>query len=485
VHGGVVRAVIVGAGASARDLIKRLGDTWNIVVVDTDPERLDVISKMREVETVLGDGSSAIVLRQAGIAGAIACVASSGHDDVNLEVSRLAIEAGVDQIVAIVRVPDRSRAYRDLGVETVTPARLAAHSLEVAMEPRKLKSTTFADGKAEAIEFEISPDSPVEGMALRDIHSELWIVAAVLRDGELVVPHGDTVLLSGDRVTVVGAATDFSQVIRTFAGGVSRFPLEFGRKVVVPLMGVADGVSAVNEAAYFVRNTNAEELLVVHRDAGSIKNQADAVELENLLATATTAELGVEVRHRTVDTSPYDACVQIASQESVGAIVVEMPSRTRIRPYAGITAVLTAFAAAEVPVLFTRGDARFARIISPVTRTPSGDIACRAAIDIAKRSGGDLIGVSVASPTFMGKDDMVERRAATAWLHREAAVHDVESLSEVVRGNPVKVIEGKTAADTLLVLSMPEFPVNKIRPGIGIWAAARGKGSVLFVPSGT
>ena len=480
-----MRAVVVGAGASARDLIKRLGDTWNIVVVDVDPKRLDIILSMRDVRTVLGDGSSAIVLREAGIEGAVACVASCGRDDINLEVSRLAIEAGVEQIIAVVRVPDRSGTYRDLGVETVTPALLAAHSLEVAMEPRKLKSTTFADGKAEAIEFEIAPDSPVEGMALREIHSELWVVAAVLRDGDLVVPHGDTLLLAGDRVTVVGAATDFSQVVRTFAGGVSKFPLGFGRKVVVSLVDDADRVSAVNEAAYFVRNTNAEELLIVHRDIASIKSQAEADDFESLLATTRTEDLGVEVRHRIADTSPYMACVDIASEESVGTIVVEMPKRSRTSPYAGIPAVLSALAPAGVPILFTRGDARFATIVSPVTRTASGDVAARAAIDIAKRSGGELIGVSVASPTFMGTDDMDERRAATAWLHREAAVHEVESSSSVVRGNPVKVIAATTAPDTLLVLSMPEFPMSRFRPGTGVWAAARATGSVLFVPSET
>lgn len=479
-----MKAVVVGAGASARDLINRLGDAWNIVVVDTDPERLEIIAGTREVDTVLGDGSSALVLSEAGISGAIACVAASGHDDINLEVSRLALEAGVEQVIAVVRIPDRAAAYRDLGVETVIPARLAAQSLEVAMEPRKLKSTTFADGRAEAVEFEISPDSPVEGMALREIHSPLWVVAAVLRDGELVVPHGDTVLMSGDRVTVVGAATDFSQVVRTFAGGVSRFPLGFGRKVVVPLADAADRASTVKEAAYFVRNTNAEELLVVHRDIGSIKSQAEADDFEDLLVSTTTQELGVEVRFRTVETSPYEACVSIASRESVGAIVVEMPKRSRLRPYARIPAVLDALAPAEVPILFTRGDAKFTTIISPVTRTPTGDAACRAAIDIARRSGSGLIGVSVASPTFMGTDDMMERRAATAWLHREAAVHEVESSSEVVRGNPVKVIAATTAPDTLLVVSMPSFPMNTIRPGIGVWAAARARGSVLFVPSG-
>jgi Trk K+ transport system NAD-binding subunit len=480
-----VRAVVVGAGASARDLIRRLGDTWNIVVVDTDPERLDIISHMRDVDTVLGDGSSVVTLREAGIEGAIACVAASGHDDVNLEVARLAKEAGVDQVVAVVRIPDRAAAYRELGVETVIPSRLAAQSLEVAMEPRKLKSTAFADGRADAVEFEIAPDSPVEGMQLREIHSSLWVVAAVLRDGELVVPHGDTRLLAGDRVTVVGAATDFPQVVKTFAGGVSRFPLRFGRTIAVPLGDASDGTSAVKEAAYFVRNTNADELLIVHRDIDLIKNQSEADDLTSVLDSIMAEEFGVEVRYLAEGTDPYQSCISIALQGSIGTIVVEMPKRSRLRPYAGIPAILTSLAPSGVPILFTRGDARFATIISPVTRTPSGDAACRAAIDIARRSGGRLIGVSVASPTFMGTDDMIDRRASTTWLHREAAVQEVESTSEVVRGNPVKVIAGMTASDTLLVVSMPTLPMNTMRPGIGVWAAARANGSVLFVPQGS
>jgi len=157
-----VRAVVVGAGASARDLIKRLGDSWRIVVVDPDEERLEVMRQIREIETVLGDGSSAVVLRKAGIENAVAVVASSGSDDVNLEVARLATTFDVEQVVALVRVPDRVEEYRSLGVEVVTPSRLAARGMEVAMEPRKLTSTTFADGRAEAIEFQITPDSPVQ-----------------------------------------------------------------------------------------------------------------------------------------------------------------------------------------------------------------------------------------------------------------------------------------------------------------------------------
>lgn len=477
-----MRAVVVGAGASARDLIRRLGDSWNIVVVDPNEDRLEAMRQIREIETVLGDGSSAVVLKQAGIEGAVAVVASSGSDDVNLEVARLATTFGVEEVVALVRVPDRVDEYRALGVEVVTPSQLAARGMEVAMEPRKLTSTTFADGKAEAIEFEITPDSPVQGRALKEIHSELWVVAAILRDGGLVVPHGNTKLLTGDRVTVVGSAADFTQVVRTFAGGVSRFPLNFGRKVVVALGSRLDRDSTVVEAAYFVRNSNAAELIVVHRDLEGIKNEAEADAFQEILDTVTAEELGVEVDLRPAAGDLLKGCVTVSKEESVGVIVVPLRERSFLRPFARIPAVLDALRPAGVPILLTRGDATYTKLIAPARRTVSGDVAGRAAIDIAKRSGATVLGVAVANPLFMGTDDLMDKRGATAWLRREAAVQQVDVERHVVRGNPVKVLSDSTASDSLLVVSMPASPVSRIRPGIAVWAAARGEGSVLFVP---
>ena len=477
-----MRAVVIGAGASARELIRRLGDSWSVVVVDINEDRFAEIAAIRDTDTVLGDGSSAVVLKQAGIEGAVAVVAATSSDDVNLEVAKLARDAGVEQVIALARVPERMDEYRALGVDVISPARLAARGMEIAMEPRKVASTTFADGRAEAIEFEISPDSPVQGKALKEIHSELWVVAAILRDGKLVVPHGNTRLLTGDKVTVVGSAADFAQVVRTFAGGISRFPLNFGRKVVVPLVNEADRATSVEEAAYFVRNSNAAELLILHRDPDQIKNQAEADELLRIIETLDSETLGVEVDHRSVQGDPVGAGVAVASEESVGTIVVSLPRRSSTRPYSRMPSILNSLASANVPILLTRGDTRFTSIIAPARRTVSGDVAGRAAIDIAKRAGVKVVGVAVANPVFMGRDDLKEKRAATAWLRREAAVQDVDVERHVVRGNPVKVLASVTGPDTLLVVSMPPVPVSRINPGTAVWAAARGEGSVLFVP---
>ena len=270
--------------------------------------------------------------------------------------------------------------------------------------------------------------------------------------------------------------------MRTFAGGVSRFPLNFGGKVVVPLVSEADLDTVIAEAAYFVRNSNAVSLVVVHRDPKTIKNAADADKLAQLVEWTDSEALGIEVEHRPVAGDLHTACVELAKTESVGAIVAPMSKASTVRPYSRIPKTLNRLGAAGVPVLLTRGEPRFSAIVAPARRTISGDSAARAAIDIAKRAGLRVIGVAVANPSFMGTDDLMEKKHATAWLRQEASVQDVEVERHVVRGNPVKVIGEVNESGRLLVVSMPELPVSGFNPGAAVWAASRSHGSVLFVP---
>ena len=102
------------------------------------------------------------------------------------------------------------------------------------------------------------------------LRSELFRYnAAILRDNELIVPHGNTVLRTDDRVTVVGAAADFSLIVRTFTAGAARFPLDFGKRVAVILDSRADLDGPVGEAINLTRNTvtNTRSLHMTWRNA--------------------------------------------------------------------------------------------------------------------------------------------------------------------------------------------------------------------------
>lgn len=478
-----MKVIIVGAGGTARELLRRLGELWDVTLVDTDESVFAPARSIRAFEEVVGDGSSALVLKRAGIDVADTLIAATRDDDVNLEACRIAQEAGLLRVVGVVATPERLGAYRELGITVVSPHTAAARRLEVELEPRRVTSTEFAQGMAEAIEFQIAPDSTVRDKALRDLHSETWVVAAVLRDGELIVPHGDTRLVAGDRVTVVGRASDFPTIVKTFTGGESRFPLNFGRKVAVALDGSDDLDGSVSEALSLVRNTQASGLLVVHRDPDLQRDPAKAEEVEELLAKLETRGDGVDLTYHAVAGDVDTALREVSTVESIGVIVVPAPVGGRLLGRFRVAAVVADYAGLGVPLLLSRGTHPYASVVVPARRTAAGEAAGRAGIDIARTSGAMLTGVAVVPPIFVGDDNDVERaKLAAAWLRQEAAVQGIQPRRKVRRGNPIKVLEEAAAEASLVVLGMPQAPIRALRPGTTGEVIRRSAASVLLVP---
>lgn len=468
--------IIVGAGGITRDLLRRLGDRWEVVVIDVDPDRLAQAEKVRPIERLLGDGSSRVVLARAGVETADALVAASNDDEVNLEVCRLGQEAEVYRIAAIAADPERLPDYRALGAPTVSPDRLAARRLEINLENRRVASAAFADGRAEAAEFRIEADSPLRGRSLRDLHLESWLVAVILRNGELIVPHGETVLQEGDLVTVVGAATDYAEMVATFTGGESRFPLDVGKHVAVAVDSGKDVDTLVLEAAGFVHATAAESLLVLV--AGSSRGGDErAQEVEARLSAVHERWPGVELRVRVVDKPGTEALVELCRADSIGTMVVSHPRRRL-----GVVRLLRLSQDVSTPILFASGVERYQGILVPARETDVGRRAARVGIDIAAHSGLPLTGVGVVPPVFIAGDEAFDEvRGAIARLREDAAVHGLSVKRRIRQGNPVRVIT-ELADGHLVVLGIGDRRPTALTPGITGYVVMGSTASVLVVP---
>ena len=118
-----MRIVVVGAGEVGSYVADRLSREGNdIVVIDVDRERLAELNENADVLTVLGSGTSPMVLAEAQIERADMMVAVTDRDEVNLLACLQAKQAGTGSTVA--RLQDRDlrghagRAVRDaIGVD--------------------------------------------------------------------------------------------------------------------------------------------------------------------------------------------------------------------------------------------------------------------------------------------------------------------------------------------------------------------------------
>jgi Trk K+ transport system NAD-binding subunit len=476
-----MRVIVVGAGGAARAVLARLGERWDAVVIDPDQASLDRVAAVRTVEAIAGDGSSRVVLERAGLADADAVLAASGDDAVNREVCRLALAAEVDRIVAIAADPDAFGDLRRDGVVVVSPTRLAARHVEINLEPRRVASAAFANGRAEAVEFRISPDSPLRGRPLHELGRMPWLVAAVLRGDQLIVPHGGTELQADDLVTVVGAAADYGAMVETFTGGQAHFPLNYGRNVAVAVGGAsADGSAGtealVTEALTFVRSTAAASLYVVHDDAGGLDADRAAAMHE---ALDRLAALGpeIELRPSRDGRTGLDALLDLAATESVGAVVLRKPDG-RIRT----VRTLEALRRAGMPALLAAGGPAYARIVTPARDSLGGWRAAWTAIDLAARSGLPLEAVGVVPPPFVaGESDAADVRRAVARIRAEASVQGVSVTGRVETGNPVRVFSA-LEPDRLVVLGLGDSSLSLLMPGLAGHIVSQIRTPVVVIP---
>jgi len=479
-----MKAILVGSGGIARQLLQRLGERWVVTMVDTSLERLEAARGLRSFRALEGDGSSLVVLKRAGLEQADAVVAATDDDEANLEICRLALAAGKSRLVAVSNAPERIEMFREIGVTTISPDSLAARRIELNLETRRVSSMAFADGQAEAIEFRIAEDSPVRGKVLSELHAHSWIVGAILRGNQLVIPHGDTVFEAGDLVTVVGAGADFAEIVRTFTSGEGRFPLDFGKRVAVALSSRKDLDGPFREAVQLVRNSRASSVLTVHRNPESLRDEERADQVRELLDAAPELAEGVSLRLRPVESEPAAALAKLPAVESVGVIVVSAPPGGGARSWARIRRAAALVSRTGRPVLISRGSTPYRRILVPARRTSAGRASIRAAIDLARFAKAELRGVAVIDPIFIsGPGAPLEAKNSIAWLEEEAAVHGVAVEGVIVRGNPVRMLQREAEQVDLVILGIhARYRPFSLRMGIAGYVARRTDRSVLLIP---
>jgi trk system potassium uptake protein len=199
--------VIVGGGKIGSHLARLLLEEGHRVKV-LDP-REDVLNRLREEippeHIIAGDGTDPNLLEAAGIKQAHVLAAVTGEDEANLVITTLGrFEFNVPRVIARVNNPKNAWLFTaEMGVDVaVNQADILAKlileemSLGDMMTLVKLRKGEFA-----IVEEKVHPNSVACGKAIKDVGlPEDCTIVAVLRDGQLIVPQGSTVLQDADEV---------------------------------------------------------------------------------------------------------------------------------------------------------------------------------------------------------------------------------------------------------------------------------------------
>jgi trk system potassium uptake protein len=183
-------------------------------------ERLN--SELPKDAILEGDGSSPAILEMAGIKRAQVLAAVTGEDEANLVVTTLAkFEFGVPRTIARVNNPKNAWLYTaEMGVDVaLNQSDILAHLIAEEMSMGDMMTLLkLRKGQYSVVEEKIHPSSKVIDKLLKDLQiPKECVIAAIIRKGHLVIPHGDTALLSGDEIIAIVAATEAQNLASLFA----------------------------------------------------------------------------------------------------------------------------------------------------------------------------------------------------------------------------------------------------------------------------
>jgi trk system potassium uptake protein TrkA len=183
------------------------------VVIDIDPEALIRVSDHLDVQILQGSGSNPRVLEESGLKNADIILAVTDKDEVNLIACFFAnVIAPQIQKVALIRNPDYIH-YREALTRDIL-------NIGLVINPEVEEVNDFVGGRIKMLGKHLPADSPLNGLKLMQLPEKIeknrMIIAALVRDEQLIIPKGKDTLKAGDFVYFVCQSKDIEEILRLF-----------------------------------------------------------------------------------------------------------------------------------------------------------------------------------------------------------------------------------------------------------------------------
>lgn len=216
--------VIVGCNESGYHLSKAMiAGGHEVVVVDKNPERYQLLNEELGSVALLGDGTDEVTLKRAGIARADVVVSLTGADATNLVISQMTKHIfQVPRTMALIKDPKNEPIFHLTGVDVVVNStHLVLASLEEGIPGRPLVHLmNLRVAGMELVSVSIPADSNIIGKRLSEIElpPNSFITLMVKKTGA-TLPTGRSVVEPEDELVAVTLEGD-EQILYDILTGV-------------------------------------------------------------------------------------------------------------------------------------------------------------------------------------------------------------------------------------------------------------------------
>lgn len=204
------RIIIVGGGKVGSDLAALLlASDHQVQVIEIRRSAIAYLERDLPNSTiVLGNGTDPDLLEAVGIRNANVVAAMTGTDETNLVITSLSrFEFGVPRTIARINHPRNAWMFtEEMGVDVaVNQADLMAHLIAEEMSLGDMMTLLkLHTGSYSLVEERVHPGAIAAGRVVRNLDlPDHCVLTAIIRDGQLIPPRGDTVIQPGDEILAV------------------------------------------------------------------------------------------------------------------------------------------------------------------------------------------------------------------------------------------------------------------------------------------
>lgn len=223
-----MKIVILGAGQVGSTVASALAHEDNdITIVDKNERRLKELQDQMDIRSVLGYASHPKVMERAGIEDADLVIALTSSDEVNMVACQIAYTLyNVPTRVARVRAAaytDKAKLFHREHTPVdvlISPELLLTQYISRLIEyPGALQVMDFADGRAQLVATDAEAGGLLVGQKLYTLRQHMpgrsdARVAAIYRQGQLILPKGNTVIEENDLVFFLAARRHIPAVMK-------------------------------------------------------------------------------------------------------------------------------------------------------------------------------------------------------------------------------------------------------------------------------
>ena len=223
VGGGKISSYLAGA-------LEKMG--MQLKIVEMDEARCRVLSERFPRATVIcGDGTDPDLLESESLTSCDAFVALTNQDENNLIISLYAMQLGLSKVIAKSSRSNYAGIARSAGLDSVVSPKFitASYILRLVRGMQNSQGSVMnslhriAGGKAEAMEFTVSPSTRHLGVPLKDLRlKEGVLIAVIVRGNSIIIPEGSSSLQAGDSVILIaqgGGILDLNDIYDIDMGG--------------------------------------------------------------------------------------------------------------------------------------------------------------------------------------------------------------------------------------------------------------------------